>query len=266
MTQQTGIPTWSASDGTSAPELLGTAGAVVLQGMLDQEAIDQVMSELAPHLDAAEVQTDDDGEDFYPGHTRRVTGIVARSPSTHDLILHEQIKAICDELLLPNCERYQLHVGSALVVGPGARSQVLHREDDPFEFFAVPRPNMVIAFMWALCDFTVENGATLIVPGSHPWPAGRQAKPDEVVSATMQAGDVLAWMGGTLHGAGENVSASDWRHGLFCSYSLGWLRQEENQFLDMPLRQASDLDKPMREILGYKMHRGLGFYDPSLNF
>jgi len=153
-------------------------------------------------------------------------------------------------------------VGSALVVGPGARKQVLHREDDPYPFFPVPRPDLIIASMTAVTDFTVANGATQIVPGSHRWSADRAAKPEEVLQAEMKTGDTLVWMGGTLHGAGANVS-DQWRYGLFLSYSLGWLRQEENQYIDLPPEIADLIDKQVRDLAGYKMHDGLGFFDRS---
>ena len=83
-----------------------------------------------------------------------------------------------------------------------------------------------------------------------------------VVSAEMPAGSVLAWLGGTLHGAGANVTDDDWRHGVFLSYSLGWLRQEENQYVDVPLELAKTLDPELRRLVGYAMHDGLGFYEP----
>jgi ectoine hydroxylase-related dioxygenase (phytanoyl-CoA dioxygenase family) len=96
------------------------------------------------------------------------------------------------------------------------------------------------------------------VPGSHRWPEGCQAQPGEIVAAEMPAGAVLLWMGGTLHGAGANRS-DGWRFGVFLSYSLGWLRQEENQYLDVPPSLARTLPKQLRDLVGYRMHRGLGF-------
>lgn len=106
-------------------------------------------------------------------------------------------------------------------------------------------------------------GATLIAPGSHRWEAGRTARPDEIVSATMPKGSVLVWLGGTLHGAGANTS-NDRRYGIILSYALGWLRQEENQYLDMPPEIASTLPREMKDLIGYKMHGSLGFYDPTV--
>ena len=104
----------------------------------------------------------------------------------------------------------------------------------------------------------LANGATLVVPGSHTWPEDRVAQRSEIRPAEMPAGSVLYWLGGTLHGAGANVS-QDWRYGVILAYSLGWLRQEENQYLDVPPHVAKDLPPALRDIIGYRMHHALGF-------
>ena len=105
------------------------------------------------------------------------------------------------------------------------------------------------------------NGSTLIVPGSHRWEPGRTAEEHEVVSAVMPAGSVLVCLGGMLHGAGPNTSEDSWRRGVFASYCLGWLRQEENLYIDVPPRIAHTLPEPVRELIGYKSHGALGFFD-----
>lgn len=243
-------------------ELLLEHGAIVVADIFSDTERSMVIAELEPFLAKTTLQTTDDPDEFYPANTKRAAALVRKSETVHEMITNPSLMGICNNILLPNCERFQLHVSSALVIGPGARKQILHREDDPFEFFEVPRPNMVVASMWAMTDFTIANGATLIVPGSHLWEAGREAQEHEIISAQMKAGDMLVWLGGTLHGGGENTS-NEWRYGIFLSYSLGWLRQEENQYIDTPLEIASTLPKPLRELLGYKMHRGLGFFDVS---
>ncbi len=179
------------------------------------------------------------------------------------LILDPIVCGLCDGALGQNGAGYQLHVTAALMVGPGARAQVLHREEDSFGFFPLPRPNLILASMWAISDFSPDNGATLIVPGSHRWDTARKAEPDEVVSAEMRAGSILFWAGGTLHGAGENRS-NDWRYGVILTYSLGWLRQEENQYLDVPPHVAEKLSPELRAMIGYGMHGSLGFFDPRV--
>ena len=241
-------------------EALDRAGCLVVTDVLEPAGRERVRAELAPHMEAARVVTKDDPSKFYPGYTRRVSALVARSPTVGQMILHPTATALCDHFLTPNSEfGYQLHVTAALEIGPGARAQVLHREHDSFTFFPHPRPNLIVASMWAISDFRADNGGTLLVPGSHRWDADRGATPDEVAPAEMAAGSVLFWLGGTLHAAGPNTSDDDWRYGVILTYSLGWLRQEENQYLNVPPDVAEGLPAELRELIGYKMHRALGF-------
>ncbi len=116
--------------------------------------------------------------------------------------------------------------------------------------------------MWAVTDFTADNGGTLLVPGSHRWSQGRKPQPDELVPAEMPAGSMLIWLGGTLHGAGENRT-NEWREGVILTDSLGWLRQEENQYLDVPRGLAETLSPEVRTQIGLDVHGSLGFFDPT---
>jgi ectoine hydroxylase-related dioxygenase (phytanoyl-CoA dioxygenase family) len=242
---------------------LDEAGCLVVTDLADDEIRDAVVGELAPHLEAAPVKADDP-DAFYPGLTRRVTALVTRSEQVRELIMHPTVTAVCDHFLGPNApDGYQLHVTAALEVGPGARAQVLHREEDSFAFFPLPRPCLVVATMWAVTEFRADNGATLLVPGSHRWGPDRQPTPDEVVAAEMPAGAILFWLGGTLHGAGANVS-DDWRYGVILTYSAAWLRQEENQYLDVPPDVADRLTPELRRMIGFEMNGALGFRDPRV--
>jgi ectoine hydroxylase-related dioxygenase (phytanoyl-CoA dioxygenase family) len=246
-------------------------GAVVVNGVTDSAVRDAILRELAPHLEVVDpdasinkaYEADGGTSDFYPGRTKRITALVARSETFRTFVTHPLMLSSCDAILKPNCVHYQVHATAALKIGPGAREQVLHREEDPYQFFKVPRPHMIVASMWAITDFTEANGGTHIVPGSHLWPADRVARPDEVVAGAMPAGSVLLWMGGTLHGAGANRT-DEWRYGVFLSYSLGWLRQEENQYIDVPGEIARTLDKQVRDLVGYRMHLGIGYADVSV--
>ena len=261
------IPQYPANAGTTEiTTALEDAGCVVVTGLLNPGVRQSIRDELAPHLAKARVIEDDDPEEFYPGRTRRVTGLVTRSAAVTDqLIPHSISQKVCEALLLPNSEfGYQLHVTAALDVGPGARAQVLHREEDSFTFFPLPRPNLIVASMWAITDFRSDNGATLLVPGSHRWPEDRVAAEHEIVQAKMPAGSVLYWLGGLLHGAGPN-SAQDSRYGVILTYSVGWVRQEENQYLNVPTERLAELSPAVKEIAGFNMYRALGFHDPTLS-
>jgi ectoine hydroxylase-related dioxygenase (phytanoyl-CoA dioxygenase family) len=249
---------------------LERAGCVVVSGVIGESSIRAIKDELEPYLD----NTFDAGQrlnekyaeqgapsDFYPGNTQRITALVAKSETFRGFVMHPLMLSVCDTILKPNCSSYQIHATAGLVVGPGATVQMLHREEDAFQFFKLPRPDMVLASMWAITEFTELNGGTRLVPGSHRWPADRIAREDEVAAAAMPAGSVLLWKGGTLHGAGANRSENDWRFGVFLSYSLGWLRQEENQYIDVPRDLARTLPKELRDIVGYRMHVALGYVD-----
>jgi hypothetical protein len=258
------IPLCSAEDSTRAmSEALRESGCLVVTDLCDRRTRDAVERDLADHMEEAPVRTRDDPAEFYPGNTRRVTALVTRSEAVGKLVLDPAVRDLCEGSLGDSPNAYQLHVTAALKIGPGARAQVLHREEDPFGFFPLPRPNLILATMWAISDFTAENGGTLIVPGSHRWEDGRTAEPDEVVAAEMPAGSILFWSGGTLHGAGQNRS-NDWRFGVILTYSLAWLRQEENQYVDVPLHIAEKLSPELRSMIGYNMHGSLGFFDPRI--
>ena len=254
----------SNAPANSIASALGEAGCAVVRGVNDADERQTIVSELDPFMAHADYSDEDDPEEFYPASTRRVSALIARSPSVTDrLLMHPISTAICDTHLTPNAEfGYQVHVTAGLEVGPGARAQVLHREEDSFTFFQLPRPNIIVASMWAMSEFRADNGATLIVPGSHLWPADRVPRRHEILSAEMPAGSVLYWMGGLLHGAGANTSR-DWRYGIILTYSLGWVRQEENQYLDIPPRRLTELSPKAKCIAGIKMYDAPGFYDPT---
>jgi ectoine hydroxylase-related dioxygenase (phytanoyl-CoA dioxygenase family) len=255
------LSTQASSDEMTAA--LDAAGCLVITNILDDSGRRKARSEIEPFLAAAPVTENDDPAAFYPGHTRRATALVSRSETVRSLIVDPTTTRLCEHHLGANCDAFQLHVTAALSIGPGARSQILHREEDPFSYFPLPRPNLVLATMWAMSDFTAENGGTLLVPGSHKWSEERKPQPEEIVPAQMSAGSMLVWLGGTLHGAGANIS-KEWREGVILTYSLGWLRQEENQYLDVPRSVAETLTPEVRARSGLDMHGALGFHDPRV--
>ena len=214
---------------------LEDAGCVVVSDLMDSSLRQLISDELAPHMSKARVIEDDDPEEFYPGRTRRISALVCalsqryRPPDSTPVD-----PAGLRNPPVPNSEHgYQLHVSAALEVGPGAREQVLHREEDSFTFFPLPRPNIIVGQHVGRYGFPRGQRRHVASTGQSQMAADRKAKPKEILSAEMPAGAVLYWMGGLLHGAGANTSR-DWRYGVILTYSLGWVRQEENQYLDVP--------------------------------
>jgi ectoine hydroxylase-related dioxygenase (phytanoyl-CoA dioxygenase family) len=118
--------------------------------------------------------------------------------------------------------------------------------------------------IWALTDFTAANGATQVIPGSQAWPDDRKAEPHEIARAEMRKGSVLLYTGTVFHGGGANTAGHD-RWGLNITYSLGWLRQEENMYLSCPPDIARTLEPELQALVGYAMSNyALGYFTPPL--
>jgi len=265
------IPNFSTKvSGEELGTALRNAGCAVVRDAFDDTVRERLVRDFEPHIGRADPEAgrhmnavyEAEGglgyKDFYQGKTRRVISLIKKSQTFRTLAAGPIAKLACEQSLQPNCVSWQVHATAAFAVEPGAGNQVLHREEDPFRFIPMPRPNLVTASMWALTDFTEANGATRLVPGSHTWEQKREPREDEIVAAEMPAGSVLFWAGGLLHGAGANRT-NDVRCGLFVSFSVGWVRQEENHYLEIPVAEALELDAETRDLIGYKMHVGLGF-------
>ncbi|MCF6196902.1 MAG: phytanoyl-CoA dioxygenase family protein [Emcibacter sp.] len=239
-------------------------GFAIISDLLPKNIISDLGSTLSDHFDKTPY-----GEGlFYGKKTKRMGRIFSRSLLSHKLATHPVILGIMDDILGPYCQQYQIHLTQAIRIDPGETRQILHRDDDMLPCPA-PDINLMANVMWALEDFTVENGATVVWPGSHKFPLSREAPEEELTQAVMKKGSALIWLGTTQHCGGENRSQSP-RSGLTISYSLGWLRQAENQFLAYPPEIAKKFPSQIQDLIGYKVHRPvLGYYEgqePSILF
>ncbi len=229
-------------------EILESDGCVVIEGVLNAPQVETLAAELAPHFDAAP----NCAGDFYGYVTKRLSGLIAKSPACQSMAIHPAILGVMDHFLLRGCRGYHLNLTQAIRIGPGEPPQVIHRDDLMFNFVH-PDFEAMINAMWAVDDFTAENGATHIVPGSHKWPLDRQAQPDEEVQGVMKRGSVLIWLGSLQHGGGANRTDKP-RTGIVHSYSLGWLRQAEPQYLAVPYDIARTLPERLQRVMGYFVH------------
>jgi ectoine hydroxylase-related dioxygenase (phytanoyl-CoA dioxygenase family) len=240
-------------------EALLADGAVIVEGLLDDELLRRFNCELDPVL----ASTRPDGAKFindavawfFGDRTRHVTGVAGKSRVfATEILTHARYAAACDAVLLPNCSRYRLNLAHVLDRGPGSERQLLHRDEDVWIHLQRPHPHIQLASVIALCDFTAENGATVVAPGSHQWDEGREPSDDELIPAEMPAGSAVIYLGSTIHAGGANITDSVWRRGMHLSYCVGWLRTEENQFLATPLEVAKSLPRAAQELLGYAAH------------
>jgi ectoine hydroxylase-related dioxygenase (phytanoyl-CoA dioxygenase family) len=247
---------------------LGEDGAVVVDALLDADTLARVNDELEAYVDAADPERSHLNPaiaGFFGTKTRHVAALASKSRTfATDVMCHPLMLAICDELLLPSCAEYVLNLGHVIDRGPGAEAQLTHRDEAVWVHVPRPAPILQVASMIALGDFTADNGATRIVPGSHLWEDPfRQPEPDEFAEAVMPAGSAVIYLGWTIHGAGANRTADVWRRGLHMSYLVGWLRTEENNVLATPPELARGLPRRAQALLGYGVHdaiRDMGGY------
>jgi hypothetical protein len=251
-------------------------GAVIVEHLLTPEVVARVNDEVGPALDAADPEEELFNpimKAFHGPCTKQVTGAPGLSLSfAVDVMCHPLLLAVCDRVLLPSCARYQLNLGHLLQRGPGADEQLLHRDELVWSDMPRPAPELQLASVIAFVDFTRDNGATRVVPGSHRWPdrqlpAAEQfgqppPAPDQIAYAEMPAGSAVIYLGGTVHAGGANVTDIP-RRGAHLSYCLGWLRTEENNYLSIPPEVAAKLPRVAQELLGYAVHdsipRGGGY-------
>ena len=192
------------------------------------------------------------------GGTRRLGALFTRSATAQALALHPLVLALADALLLESCARYQLNFTGATALDPGCEPQRIHRDVVLYPF-RHPCPVTQIQAVWALDGFDGENGGLRVAPGSHRWPHAREAGEDDLAAVVMPAGSVVVYTSGMLHGTGINRSDRPVASVGF-QYSLGWLRQEENQYLAHPPEAARTYPEALRRLLGYD------FGGPSLGF
>jgi len=232
-------------------------GAVILDDVLSESFIAALRKETDPYMEHTR-----NGEDHFAGHhTTRTGGLLVRSEKCRQLIEHETILNPCNEFLAPYCERVQLHLTQIIRIRPGETAQTIHRDRWAWGkhlSHLEPQFNTI----WAITDFTSENGATQVVPGSTQWPDDQEIKPEQITQAEMKAGSVLVYSGSVFHGGGANTGDQD-RIGINITYALGWLRQEENQYLSCPPELAKDLSPTLQGLAGYAMGQyALGYFTP----
>ena len=221
-------------------------GYAIVDDVAPPELLDRLADEARPHVEGSAR-----GRDVYDGrHTRRTGALIARCPAARQLVMHPLVVGTV-ERFLHRATTVQLHLTQIITIEPGETDQKLHRDQMAFDFFPFPPDYHVQCnTMWALTDFTARNGATRIRPGT-------SALDDEaagdvpVIQAEMSRGSVLFYDGKVLHGGGANTAETA-RQGVNITYAVGWVRQEENQYLACPPEVARTLDDDLLRMMGYR--------------
>ena len=239
--------------------LLEEYGALIIRDVIDQTTIEKLRNEIDPFIQKAPSGRDD----FSGFKTQRMGALVSRSPTCRSLITNDLILEAAKKYLAPFTKKILLNLTMVNKINPGSEAQALHRDRLAWGNCLDPSIEPQFNTIWALTDFTKENVATCCAPGSHRWDWSQDAQTEQIEHAEMAAGSVFVYSGSVLHGGGANKSDAS-RIGVNLTYCLGWLRQEENQYLCCPPDIARNFDTTLQNLLGYTQgDYGFGHYsDP----
>jgi len=228
-------------------------GYAIVHNVVDDATMDRLEAEARPWIDRSA-----HGRDEYDGqYTRRTGALIARCPTARELVMNPTVVGTVQHFL-SHVTAVQLHLTQIISIEPGETQQKLHRDQMAFDFFPFPADyHPQCNSMWALTDFTAENGATRLVPGSHR----SDHAPDltttyDSIPAEMRRGSVLIWDGALWHGGGANSTDAD-RIGIAMNYCAGYIRQQENQQLGIPRAVAATFPTRLRRLVGYSVYSGL---------
>lgn len=225
-------------------EAIRRDGYVVVPDLLTPNEVGEIKASLAPWLRGERMGRND----FEGFRTERVYALLAKAPPVARIIEHPDVLAVVDELLMPH---YRLAACLAIQVHPGETAQGWHA-DDSYVWIPRPREMMGVSTIWAFDDFTEDNGATEVIPGSHRWGPDEGAAPDDrrAVKVTMRAGSAVLFAGTLLHRGGAHRGQAT-RLGITPQYCEPWARQIENMVLAVPPEIAGSYSERVQELLGY---------------
>jgi ectoine hydroxylase-related dioxygenase (phytanoyl-CoA dioxygenase family) len=238
---------------TPVPEIvdhLRQDGYVIVDDLASTDLMDTIDEELAPFL-----ATTPTGYNAMIGKkTRRTGALIARSAACRDLVQDPTVLGVCKDFL-GHASAFQLMLTQVISIEPGESAQALHRDQNAWDFYPFPDEYHVQCnTLWAMSEYTAEMGATRIVPGSQA--AGHRKPTDytdaDCIQAEMSRGSVLIYTGKIVHSGGANRTADKVRRAINVNYSVGWVRQEENQFLSVPPDVARTLDDDLLRLIGYQ--------------
>jgi ectoine hydroxylase-related dioxygenase (phytanoyl-CoA dioxygenase family) len=225
-------------------ESLDRDGYAIAESVLEPEEVAAVRADLDPLL----VDLPKGRNPFEGLVSQRIYALLAKTRAMDAAILHPVILELAQTLLGP----FQLSALVAIAIGPGEPAQSEHHDDG---VYPLPRghQDLVLSTMWALEDFTEENGATVLLPGSHRWTTEHPSPTSERRQAVMPAGSLLLYRGAIWHGGGENRSARS-RLGITIEYLAGWLRPQENHVAALDPALVASLPDRLQELLGYNIY------------
>lgn len=255
------IPRLSATDDPEKIiQVLRQSGALIIESLLPGGQVLELNRELDKPLEAINSGSKHNVgkiRDFHGSNTKRLTNVTTHSKIfRHQVIENELVHAVAERVFHQDSGTYWMGAAQVIQIGPGNKSQVLHRDQGQYPIFNLlgPRaPEATLNFLIALTDFTEENGATRVIPGSHLWEDYSEVgSHDQTLPATMKAGDAILMSGKTVHGGGANTTTDEHRRGLAFTLQCSYLTPEEANPFIIGIETINQLSPRAQRILGFR--------------
>jgi ectoine hydroxylase-related dioxygenase (phytanoyl-CoA dioxygenase family) len=227
-------------------------GFEILEDVIDPVAADALAEDIERLERELRIEP---AQNLFEGlRTRRVYNLLARGERFERAVEAAAVLDVVERVL---GRGFLVSTVSSVSIEPGETAQPIHADD---QLIPLPRPHpaLTCTVMWALTDFTEENGATRVIPGSHLRDSAPQLpnEYDGTIPCAMRRGSALVYNGSLWHGGGANRSGQR-RIGLAVGYCVGWMRQQENQQLGVPRDVAKHFSPRLRKLAGYGLYKGL---------
>jgi len=250
-----------ASEGRDAVlKALREDGGVIIKGLFTQDQVRRLNEEVQPAIDrlgTGTKQTEEWLQEFHGDNTKRLNGMVAVSKTfRHEFLECDLIHQICEEIYLKDAGGYWMNSSQLIDIGPGSKAQPLHRDQWQFPIFTTCGPDAPEAscnFLVALSEFTDENGATRLIPGSHKWEDFSQnGTAEDTIPAEMEVGDACFITGKVVHGGGANRTKDCTRRGLAMVFQCSYLTPEEAYPFVVSKEVARTLSPRGQRMIGFR--------------
>jgi ectoine hydroxylase-related dioxygenase (phytanoyl-CoA dioxygenase family) len=236
---------------TAYAQKVRSEGWVVIEHAIDLELVDAIAEDLLRlERDLGIVPANN----LFEGRkTTRIYNLLVHGQLYERIPLHPNVLPVVEQVLDPGLLISSL---SSIAIGSDEQAQPIHADDQLIPL-PKPHPPLICNTMWAITDFTEENGATRLCPGTHESDHSPNVLEHyDSIAAEMPKGSVLVWVGSLWHGGGANTT-SQRRVGIAMNYCAGFVRQQENQQLGIPLDIARRFPRRLQELCGYSIYNGL---------
>jgi ectoine hydroxylase-related dioxygenase (phytanoyl-CoA dioxygenase family) len=228
---------------------LDERGFVILEGALAAQETDELRQRAMTLV--REEAAAGTGAIYLDDKAQRVWNLVNKGEIFEQAIQHPQVLGPMEYLLGEDCTLSSFTVN---IIGPGASASNFHF-DLPLSRLPLPRPNFALCAnsMWFLDDFTVENGGTRCVPGSHlrldqvPEPEGDYP---ETIQAQGPRGSIMITNGGIWHSSGANCSEGD-RVALLGFFCRAVLKPQQDHLKIVSQEVVERATPTLKRLLGY---------------